>query len=338
MKKEAQLYRKLDGGAVECGLCSHRCTIQDGKQGICKVRYNRIGTLYTATYGGVVARNIDPIEKKPLYHVKPGSRSFSIGTFGCNFTCEFCQNADLSQMPRRMDVQKLPQSDLSHDQLAHQARRAGCETIAFTYNEPTLFYELARDCAKSADELGIGAVFVSNGFLTAEAFEGFKGLLVAANIDLKTFRDENYRKTCGGRLQPVLDTIERMWKAGTFVEATTLVVPGFNDSDAELLEIAGFLASVSVDLPWHVSAFHPCYRMTDRPPTPTKRVLEACEIGFETGLRYVYAGNLRDGRYSSTRCPSCGGTVIERSGFQVLAKNIDGNRCASCGFEIAGIF
>ena len=338
MKKEAQLYRKLDGGAVECGLCSHRCTIQDGKQGICKVRYNRSGTLYTATYGGVVARNIDPIEKKPLYHVKPGSRSFSIGTFGCNFTCEFCQNADLSQMPRRMDVQKLPQSDLGPDQLAHQARRAGCETIAFTYNEPTLFYELARDCAKSADELGIGAVFVSNGFLTAEAFEGFKRLLVAANIDLKTFRDENYRKTCGGRLQPVLDTIERMWKAGTFVEATTLVVPGFNDSDAELLEIAGFLASVSVDLPWHVSAFHPCYRMTDRPPTPTKRVLEACEIGFEAGLRYVYAGNLLDGRYSSTRCPSCGGIVIERSGFQVLAKNIDGNRCASCGFEIAGIF
>ena len=261
MEKEAKLYRTLDNQAVQCALCSHRCTIHDGKRGKCKVRYNRNGTLYTATYGGVIARNIDPIEKKPLYHVKPGTLAYSFGTFGCNFTCEFCQNADLSQMPRLRNPERLPQSDLRPDQLAHQARRANCDTVAFTYNEPTMFFELARDCAKEAQRLGIASVFVSNGFLTKEAFEAFDGLLVAANIDLKSFQDENYRKVCGGKLQPVLDTIERMWKAGTFVEATTLVVPDFNDTNEELREIAEFLVSVSPDLPWHVSAFHPDFRM-----------------------------------------------------------------------------
>ena len=335
--KEARWYAKQDNGLVRCGLCAHRCLIKDGQRGICGVRENRGGTLFSLIYDKLIATHIDPIEKKPLFHYKPGSLSFSMATVGCNFRCRFCQNHDISQWPQEHDG-PLPGTALSPERLANAAHANGCASIAFTYTEPTIFAELAYDTAVAARERGIDAVFVSNGYMSSEMISDFGELLVAANIDLKCFSDDTYRRVIGARLQPVLDAITALHRNGTLLEITTLVIPGFNDDPEELAHIAAFIADVDRRIPWHVSAFHPDYKMTDRCRTDAAILRRAVEIGRQAGLHYIYTGNIVGDRQESTFCPACNACVIERMGFQVLETHLTGNTCAFCGERIVGIY
>jgi pyruvate formate lyase activating enzyme len=332
MRKEAMLYERLEDQRVQCALCAHRCKIKPGDKGICEVREDTGGTLYTLVYADAIAVHVDPIEKKPLFNFLPGTRSFSIATVGCNFRCRFCQNADISQAPR--DGMPLRGEEFLPEQVVAGARDYGCESIAYTYTEPTIFFEYAYDTAQLATAVGIKNVFVTNGYMTLEALETIQPYLDAANIDLKSFDDGFYRRVCGARLQPVLDTIEAMHERGIWVEVTTLLVTGLNDSDEELAQIAQFLAGLDLDIPWHVSRFTPRYQMLDRPVTPVERIHRAMEIGREAGLRYVYAGNLRGDAAENTVCPSCGAVAIGRFGYEITL-NLQGHRCASCGHELA---
>jgi pyruvate formate lyase activating enzyme len=334
MHKEAMLYQKLDKGLVRCALCAHRCTIKPDRLGICAVRQNVEGTLYTLVYAQAIAVHVDPIEKKPLYNFLPGTRSFSIATVGCNFRCIFCQNADISQAPR--EGWSLRAEEFSPQQVVAGAKRSACDSISYTYTEPTIFFEYAYDTAKLAHHEGIKNIFVTNGYMTLEALEEIDPYLDAANVDLKSFNDQFYRRTCGAKLQPVLETIEAMHQRGVWVEVTTLLIPGLNDSDDELRQIAQFIAGVSPDIPWHISRFTPRYKMRDRPSTPVERIHRAAEIGREVGLAYVYVGNVPGDLGENTLCPSCGTVAIGRIGYHTTL-NLEGNRCSSCGQELAVI-
>ncbi|MCU0722970.1 MAG: AmmeMemoRadiSam system radical SAM enzyme [Planctomycetes bacterium] len=318
-------------GAVRCGLCSHRCSIRDGGHGVCGVRWNRGGTLYTAAFGKVIARHVDPIEKKPLYHFLPGSRSYSIATPGCNFRCAFCQNWQISQFRARGP--EVPGEPLTAEEAVSEALRAGCRSVSYTYTEPTVFFEYAEEIGRTARARGLKNVFVTNGYQTPEAVAAMAEFVDAANVDLKSFRDAFYRSTCQARLEPVLESIRGMAKAGIHVEVTTLLVTGENDSDEELRDAAAFLASVSPDLPWHVSRFHPDYKLLDREPTPVERLRRAAEIGGEAGLRYVYVGNV-PGLDQDTRCPSCGRVVVKRLYMGVDSMDLPGGRCPGCGAPV----
>jgi len=327
-ERPAILWEREEGGAVRCALCAHRCRIEPGRRGFCGVRENRDGALITRVYGKLIACHVDPIEKKPLYHFLPGTTSLSIATVGCNFRCSFCQNFDISQAPRRGDV---PGTLADPQELVATARREGCASISYTYSEPTVFMEFSLDVASRAKREGLLNVFVTNGYQTDEAVDAMAGLIDAANVDLKGWSDEFYRKWCHARLEPVKASIRRMHEKGIHVEVTTLIIPEHNDSPDALRGIARFLAEISPDIPWHVSRFHPDYEMTDVDPTPIETILGAVRIGREEGLRYVYPGNVPGSRLEDTACPSCGTKVIERRGFAVLAKRLDGSRCASCG-------
>jgi pyruvate formate lyase activating enzyme len=341
--KEALLYEKLDEARVRCNLCAHRCVIAPGHKGICLVRENREGTLYTLVYGIPLSQAVDPVEKKPLFHFYPGSTAFSIATAGCNFRCAFCQNADISQMPR--DQGRIWGRQASPEEVVHAARRYGSRSIAYTYTEPTIFFEYSYDIARLAHEAGIASVYVTNGYMTREMLELFQGMgdghppwLSAANVDLKAFRDETYKTVCGARLQPVLDSLKNMKELGVWVEVTTLVVPSMNDSDGELNDIARFVAQeLGVGTPWHVSRFHPDYKMHDRAGTPVSTLRRAYDLGREAGLRYVYVGNMPGAHLEDTNCPNCGRTVIGRWGFQVRERHIQDGKCAHCGTAIDGV-
>jgi len=341
--KEALLYEKLDGRRVRCHLCAHRCTIAEGHKGVCLVRENRQGTLYTLVYGIPLSQAVDPVEKKPLFHFYPGSTAFSIATAGCNFRCQFCQNWDISQMPR--DRGEIWGRQTSPEEIVRAARHHGSRSIAYTYTEPTIFFEYSYDIARLAHAAGIASVYVTNGYMTAEMLELFQGLtdghepwLDAANVDLKAFRDETYKTVCGARLQPVLDALKKMKELGVWVEVTTLVVPEMNDSEAELRDIARFLATeLGVETPWHVSRFHPDYKMHDRGPTPPATLRRAYDLGREAGLRYVYVGNLPGAHLEDTFCPHCGQMVIGRWGFQVTERHLHDGRCVHCGTVIDGV-
>jgi pyruvate formate lyase activating enzyme len=333
--KEAMLYQKLSEQEVECALCAHRCRIQPGKVGICGVRRNQEGTLYTLVYGKAISTAVDPIEKKPLYHFYPGATSFSIATVGCNFRCSFCQNADISQAPREQPGWERWARDLPAETVVQQAQQARCATIAYTYTEPTVFFEYAYDCALLATRAGLKNIFVSNGYMTAEALDTIGEDLHAANIDLKG-SDEFYRKVCGGRAQPVMDAIAKMRQMGVWVEVTTLIIPGHNDDDDTLRQIAAFLYAVDPDMPWHLSRFGPRYKLLDAPVTPVATLHRAAEIGYQAGLRYVYAGNVPGDRFEHTRCPECGQICIQRYGYTVHML-MDGRRCPTCGYELAVI-
>jgi pyruvate formate lyase activating enzyme len=329
----AVLWKPWRGGpAVHCFLCAHQCRVAPGDRGLCGVRENQDGVLYALTYGLPISAGVDPIEKKPLFHFLPGTLSFSVATVGCNFTCLFCQNADISQMPR--DQGLIRGSELAPQDVVERALLAGCRTIAYTYTEPTIFFEYARDCAVRASEAGLKNVFVTNGYMTKQALALIDGDLHAANVDLKAFSDDFYRKVVGARLKPVLDSISRMVAAGVWVEVTTLLIPGRNDGADELRRLAAFLCSVDPDIPWHVSRFHPTYRMLDVPPTPVASVERALALGKEEGLRYVYGGNVWGHDSESTNCPTCGRVVIAREGFTVRDVFLDGDRCRSCGGRI----
>jgi pyruvate formate lyase activating enzyme len=332
--REAMLYERLEGEAVRCGLCAHRCRIAAGKRGLCAVRENRQGTLVSLVYGRSISAAVDPIEKKPIYHFYPGSRAFSIATVGCNFTCTFCQNADISQAPReRGDWQEWARP-LPPEQVVQTARRERCATIAYTYTEPTVFFEYAYDCARLATQAGLKNIFVSNGYLTEEALATIGHDLHAANVDLKG-SDAFYRHLCGARQGPVLDTIRRMHEQGVWVEVTTLIIPGHNDDEGTLRELAAFLVDVDPDIPWHLSRFGPRYKLLDAPPTPVSTLHRAVEIGYNAGLNYVYAGNVPGDAYEHTRCPECGTICIGRRGYRVRNLMADGRTCATCGYELA---
>ena len=335
---EAYLYNPLEDKKVKCNLCSHRCVIKEGRRGICGVRENRSGMLLTLVYGKAIARHVDPIEKKPLFHFLPGTLSYSIATVGCNLRCKFCQNADIAQMPT--DHKGVIMGDtVTPQEVVAAAKKSGCRSISYTYTEPTVFFELAYDTAKIAHEHQIRNVFVTNGYMTAEALEMIEPYLDAANVDLKAFSDRYYKELCGARLKHVQETLKRMKSCGILVEVTTLIVPGLNDDKAELQDLAGFIAQdLGTETPWHISRFHPTYKLTDRPPTPVKTLTVAREIGLDAGLKYVYTGNVPGNSAENTYCYNCGEIVIERRGFQVGALRIKDGKCSKCGVEIDGVW
>ena len=334
--KRAVLWEPAEDKKVRCGLCHWKCIIADGGLGRCHVRKNIDATLFSLNYDKLCAASSDPIEKKPLFHFQPGSKSFSIAAPGCNFQCVFCQNWQISQMPHQQNV--LDGSACSPEKIVLTALQSGCQSIAYTYTEPTIFMELCSETAELAKKKGLKNIFVSNGFMSIEAVDFAKPWLDGINIDLKAFTEKYYRDLCKARLAPVLETIRTIaQKTDIWLELTTLVVPGKNDSDDELQSIAEFIAKeVSVDTPWHVSRFYPQYHMTDRMPTESKDLKRAYDIGREAGLRYVYVGNLPGDRAESTFCYSCGALLIERQGYQVLQNHIEDHCCPQCGAEIAG--
>ncbi len=334
--REARLYETTARQAVICNLCAHRCYVPAGRVGICKVRENHGGILYTRVYDRVIAQNVDPIEKKPLFHFLPASRSFSIATVGCNFHCRFCQNWQISQLPR--DTQEVSGLESSPQDIVELALRSRCDIIAYTYTEPTIFFELAYDTAWLATRHGLKNIFVSNGYMTAEALRAIQPYLHAANIDLKGFDDKRYRRLCGARLQPVLDSIRLTRESGIWLEVTTLIIPGHNDGAEELRQIALFLKTIGAEIPWHLSAFFPSHRMLEAPPTPRETLLRAWHIGREAGLRYVYCGNLYDSAHEDTSCYQCGETLIRRSGFCVEYNGLDRGRCPSCHVVQDGVW
>lgn len=335
MIHEAMLYEKLEENNVRCILCAHRCKIAPSKRGICGVRENRDGTLYTLVYGAIIAQNVDPIEKKPLFHVHPGSKSFSIATVGCNFRCTFCQNHDISQMPR--ETGRITGHPASPEDIVARTVNSQSKTIAYTYTEPTIFFEYAFDTGKIAHTKGIKNVFVTNGYMTSEALEVISPYLDAANVDLKSYSDGFYKKYCGARIQPVLDSLKRMKELGIWVEVTTLIIPTLNDSNEELQNIAQFIHSLGVETPWHISRFHPQYDMTNLPATPVATLHKAAQFGKEAGLKYVYTGNVPGDEMEKTFCSHCGNLLIDRHGFYINKLNLDKSKCPRCGTPLHGI-
>jgi len=334
--KEAMFYEKLDEKKVRCFLCAHHCVIKEDKRGICYVRKNIEGILYTLVYGRVVSMNIDPIEKKPLFHFQTGSTSFSIAAVGCNFRCEHCQNFEISQYPKLHEGEILGQH-VTPEAIVEAARRNGCKSISYTYTEPTIFFEFAYDCAKLAHEKGIKNVFVSNGYTTPEATKVIAPYLDGNNIDLKG-NDDFYKKICGAKVEPVKDTIRLMKDLGVWVEVTTLIIPDYNDSEEDLREIAEFIKSVDPFIPWHVTQFYPTYKLTDKPRTPLKTLRRAKEIGFETGLKYIYEGNVPGEGGENTFCHQCKKLLIKRFGFSIIENRMKNGKCTECGAEIKGVW
>jgi len=336
-RREAMLYEKLDRQRVACKLCAHRCVLNEGQFGLCGVRQNVGGVLYTHVYEEAIAAHVDPIEKKPFFHFLPGSKSLSIATVGCNFRCPFCQNWEISQSRPSDGKSGLRSTRLAVKEVVRQAMLNDCQSISYTYTEPTIFFEYAYETARLAKESGLRNNFVTNGFMTGEALETIKPYLDAANVDLKFFREESYQKICKARLQPVLESISKMRELGIWVEVTTLVIPGLNDSEEELRDIARFLASVDRDIPWHLSRFHPDYEYLDKQATPVATLRKARDIGKSEGLRYIYLGNVW-GEGEDTYCPNCGQLLISREGFWVKSNLIKDGRCPKCGYKIAGVF
>jgi len=334
---EAMLWEPGEDRSVRCELCGHRCVIAEGKYGVCRVRQNVAGTLRTHSYGAVVAFNVDPIEKKPLFHFLPGTRSLSVAAAGCNFQCDFCQNWQISQSPPTGKV--AGGQAISPVQIVAAAVNYDCASISYTYTEPTVFFELAYETARLAREKGLRNCFVSNGYMTPRAVEAIAPHLDAINVDLKAFRDETYRRVMKARLAPVLTCLKALVAAGIWVEVTTLVVPGMNDSPAELRDIAGFIAGeLGAGVPWHVSRFHGDYKMTSAPSTPIETLRKACEIGAEAGLKYVYCGNATGSSDERTYCPACRAVLIDRFGFTVRSIALRDGKCGSCAEPIEGVW
>lgn len=333
--KEAMLWEAIGEGRVRCSLCAHRCTIPPGGRGVCFVRENREGKLYSLVYGRLVSQALDPVEKKPLFHFLPGTGTLSLATVGCNFRCDFCQNYEISQFPR--EHRRVVGEKVDPDEIVAMAKFSQARSISYTYTEPTVFFELCYDTGKLAVKEDLKNVFVTNGYMTPEALHEAQGWLHAANVDLKSFSEEFYHKFCGASLQPVLDTIRRMWESGIWVEVTTLVIPGRNDSLEELRWIAEFLVGISPDIPWHISRFVPAYKAWDLPPTALATLRKAREIGFSAGLHFVYLGNV-PGEGEDTLCPSCGRVLIRRHGFHVLQNDVLDGHCPTCGTTIPGVW
>jgi pyruvate formate lyase activating enzyme len=357
---EAMFYETGANNAVICTLCPHNCHIHDGGRGVCAVRFNRSGRLYTLVYDKIVSREIDPVEKKPLFHFLPGSRAYSIATVGCSLRCSFCQNWKISQWPKEHLPKNVaaggaaqpaepmcPQLEAVEDsvvgehvtpqQIVDVALATGSQSIAYTYTEPTIFYELAYDTAVLARAKGLKNIFVTNGFTGKAALRQLATVLDATNVDLKFFKPESYKHISRAQRDPILDAIRLYRELGVWVEVTTLVIPGVNDSDEELREIANFLKSVGAEIPWHVSQFYPAYKMLGKPVTPVETLRRASDIGRAAGLRYVYEGNVPGEAGENTYCWQCKALLIERYGYRVRRNRISKNCCPDCGANIDGV-
>lgn len=332
--KEAQLYIRLEGLKVHCQLCAHSCKIQDGKFGFCGVRQNIKGILYSHNYGRLVAVNVDPVEKKPLYHFLPGSSAFSIACAGCNFRCGFCQNWQISQANF---INQNPGQDFTAGKVVKLAKQNNCEAIAYTYTEPTIYFEFAFETMKLARDAGLRNIFVTNGYMSKEAIALLKPYLDAANVDLKFFKESSYQRICAAKLQPVLDSIRLLHDIGVWVEITTLTIPGENDTPEELGGIAEFIATLDKNIPWHVSRFHPDYKFDNYPSTPERTLKLAYDLGKAQGLNYIYAGNIH-GWGQDTLCSQCGKVIIKREGFDIAESRLAGNKCVFCQAALPGVF
>lgn len=334
--RTAEFWQALDDRRVECGLCAHRCRLAAGQHGRCRVRWNDNGSLKTLTYGRLCAAAADPIEKKPLFHFQPGSRSFSVATQGCNFQCDFCQNWQISQGPRQN--QKVDGKDTRADQVVQAALRNDCTSIAYTYSEPTIFMEWAADCGRLACEKGLANVFVSNGYLTPEAVTSVQSWLQGINIDLKAFSDDFYRRHCQASLKPVLETIRRIAReTGIWLEVTTLLIPEANDGEDELKHLASWLAEeAGPQVPWHISRFFPQYQSEATESTSVDRLQTAYEIGRAAGLHYVYLGNVPGSQTESSFCHQCGHLLIERVGYTIRGNHLKQGACPECCTPMAG--
>ena len=331
----ALLWKPLDNNRVQCRLCSHFCIIENGETGKCGVRLNREGTLKTLVYERVAALNMDPVEKKPLFHFYPGTQTLSFATMGCNLSCSFCQNYSLSQPPSLGE--EIGGRKITPAQLVEAALKNNASSISYTYSEPTVFFELMLDTARIASAQGLKNIMVSNGYQSPDCLKELGPYMHAANVDLKSFSDPFYQNQCGAKLKPVLNNLKHIRDLGWWLEVTTLIIPNLNDSQAELMNLAGFIADeLGADVPWHVSRFHPDFNMRDRGPTPVKTLETAWDIGRRAGLHYVYTGNVHGHQGEHTLCPGCGKTVIERQGFSILSSNLKNGACAACGAKIAG--
>jgi len=345
---EARFYRKLKKGIVICESCQHFCSLLPGEFGKCGVRKNQNGKLISLVYGRVSALGIDPIEKKPFYHFLPGSFAYSIGTVGCNFACLFCQNWQLSQISKknpplfegsqeeRISVALEEAKNLTPTDIVKEAEKVGCQSIAYTYSEPTVFSEFALDTAREAKKVGLKNLWVSNGFFSERVLKEVIKLVDAVNIDLKSFKDSTYQKVSQARLQPVLENIKALKKAGTWVEVTTLLIPRLNDSSKELEGMAEFLAGVSPEIPWHLSAYWPAY-VASWPATSLEDLEKAYQIGKKAGLYYVYIGNLTSDK-ENTYCPNCQKLLIKREGYFIYKNYLSSNKCPFCQTKIAGVW
>jgi pyruvate formate lyase activating enzyme len=336
MLHDALLYDELDDDRVQCKLCAHRCRIGEGSRGICRVRENRKGKLFTLVYGNLIAENVDPIEKKPLYHFLPGTRAYSIATPGCNFRCAWCQNWQISQMPREMHMPEGKR--VKPESVVESAIKTNCQSIAYTYTEPTIFFEYSYDTARLAKKEGLKNIYVTNGFMTPEMLDMMAPYLDAANVDIKAFDDESYRTLMGGRLEPVLDSCRKMKEMGVWLEITTLIVPGVNDDPEELEALASFIyRDLGPETPWHLSRFYPHYKMTDRAPTDENMLYETKLMGEAVGLKYIYLGNILG--ENQTSCKVCNNTLISRRGYTTRLIGLDSEgRCDECGTPLDGVF
>jgi pyruvate formate lyase activating enzyme len=330
--KEALYYEKTAGGDTACSLCPHNCRIKEGKRGICGVRENRGGVLYSLVYSRPCATHIDPIEKKPLYHFLPGSRSFSIGTAGCNLQCMHCQNWDLS----RAKPENIPCPVVETDEIIRLAESHGCASISYTYNEPSVNFEYILETSQKARKKNIKNVMVTNGYISPEPLKDLYRYIDAANVDLKGFNDDFYKKICRAKLEPVLHTLSALPSMGVWIEITNLIIPGNNDSPDEIRGMCRWIRdNVGTEYPIHFTAFHPDYKMLDAPPTPMSILQQAREIALDEGIRYVYQGNVR--AETPTACPSCGSVLIRRTVFHVDENRIVEGKC-TCGAAIPGIW
>lgn len=338
--EKAILYEKLIDNKARCLACSHQCLISDGNTGICGVRQNKDGELYLLVYGKPVSVNVDPIEKKPLFHFLPGSKIFSLGTWGCNFGCLFCQNYDISQASKtdNFNLFEEPPKEWLPERIVKFCVDHRLFSIAYTYNEPTVWAEYAYDIMKLARKKGIKNVWVSNGFFSDKTLELVAPYLDAINIDLKSFSEEFYQKICFGRLEPVKENIKKIHELGIWEEITTLVIPGLNDSEEELTVIARFLFEISPSLVWHLSAFYPAYKMMNIPPTPFETLKKGYEIGKRVGLKYVYTGNIANFQYESTYCPNCHNILIKRWGLELLENHLKNGACPYCHTKLEGLW
>ena len=331
-RREAYLYDKLDDEKVHCKVCSHRCIIKNGKRGFCQVRENTDGTLYTLIYGLVSSEAIDPIEKKPLYHFLPGSMAYSMGTIGCNFRCRHCQNWNISQAK----IEEAHVKYISPEDAVNNALVSGSKSIAWTYNEPTIWHEYTYDTAKLAKEAGLKTVYVTNGYITPEALEHISPYLDAFRVDIKAFTDEFYKKTCSAKLKPVLEATEMAKKLGLHVEIINLVIPTLNDSPEEIKAMCEWIRdSVGIDTPVHFTRFHPDYRMVQIPATPLTTLEHAYDIAIKAGIKYVYLGNVFEHEYENTYCPACRKLLISRAGFGIAATDLTSDgKCPICHEDI----
>ena len=339
-RREALYYSELDEKHVKCELCGYNCNIPDSGLGVCKVRRNIDGKLYSLNYGKITALMIDPIEKKPLYHFYPGSRTLSVAMQGCNFKCQFCQNSNISQVK---DCADITGDELLPDDIIKIAKAKNIDIISYTYTEPTIFYEFMLETAMLAKSEGMKNVMVTNGFINPEPLKELLKFIDAFNVDLKSFREKTYETVIGGRLDLVLMSLETIARSKAWLEITTLIVPGMNDTYEEKEDIANFISNLNDEIPWHISKFYPHYKMAEKAQeTDFESLKEAYVIGIGAGLKYVYVGNVMDKEYTSTHCPSCKKEVIERTGYNVSIKQdeLDSlkGKCESCGSKIGGRF